>query len=74
MNRKSWATTGAAPGTTVPTVLRYTGALPAFLWAQPGHYRRQPGLFRDAAGFHWGTTGDNRGFAEATGINRFQTG
>ncbi|KAH3860358.1 hypothetical protein DPMN_023256, partial [Dreissena polymorpha] len=32
------------------------GSLPAFTGAQPGHYRRQPGLCRDAAGFHRGST------------------
>ncbi|KAH3817078.1 hypothetical protein DPMN_118607 [Dreissena polymorpha] len=31
--------------------------LSAFTGAQPGHYRRQPGLCRDAAGFHRGSTG-----------------
>ncbi|KAH3821597.1 hypothetical protein DPMN_123361 [Dreissena polymorpha] len=41
----------------VPAGLWYTGALPAFTDAQPGHYRRQPGLCRDAAGFHRGTSG-----------------
>ncbi|KAH3876649.1 hypothetical protein DPMN_000497 [Dreissena polymorpha] len=30
----------------------FAGTLSAFTGAQPGHYRRQPGLFRDAAGFH----------------------
>ncbi|KAH3719519.1 hypothetical protein DPMN_062356 [Dreissena polymorpha] len=32
----------------------------AFTGAQPGHYRQQLGLCRDAVGFHRGTTGDNR--------------
>ncbi|KAH3843195.1 hypothetical protein DPMN_116706 [Dreissena polymorpha] len=43
------------------------GTLPAFTGAQPEHYRRHPGLCRDAASFHRGTIVDNRGF---TGINR----
>ncbi|KAH3812766.1 hypothetical protein DPMN_141205 [Dreissena polymorpha] len=42
------------------------GTLPAFTGAQPEHYRRQLGLCRDAAVFHRGTTGDNRGSAEAS--------
>ncbi|KAH3794460.1 hypothetical protein DPMN_147993 [Dreissena polymorpha] len=33
------------------------GTLPAFTGAQPGHYRLQPGLSRDAASFHRGSPG-----------------
>ncbi|KAH3853090.1 hypothetical protein DPMN_095613 [Dreissena polymorpha] len=60
------ATTGVKPERCLPAVLRYTVALPAFTGAQPGHYRRQPGLCLDAAVRHRGTTGDNRGSAGAS--------
>ncbi|KAH3804980.1 hypothetical protein DPMN_133272 [Dreissena polymorpha] len=60
------ATTGVKPGRCLPAVLRYYGARPAFTGAQPGHYQRQPGLCWDAAGFHWGFSGDNRSSAGAS--------
>ncbi|KAH3707835.1 hypothetical protein DPMN_067251, partial [Dreissena polymorpha] len=67
------STTGVKPGRChtvsagVVTVYRGSaGTLTAFTGAQPGHYRRQRGLCRDAAGFHRGTTGDNRGSAGAS--------
>ncbi|KAH3856197.1 hypothetical protein DPMN_098780 [Dreissena polymorpha] len=51
------------------------GTLPAFTGAQPGHYRRKPGLCRDAADFHRCSTGALPGLCRGlTGINRNQSG